>query len=233
MATSTLTPSDLRLRELVQQQLEWDTQVDAAGIGVTARHGVVTLSGVVDSYAGKLAAERAVKRTRGVRAVANSLQVTLRQPRSDTDIATDAARALETHLILPPTVQVVVHNAHIVLTGTVHTLFQRVVAGKALRYVKGIKSLVNRVVVVPAASADDVRPRIVRALNQDAAVDARGINVVISGNAVTLTGTVRSWHERESAERAAMHAPGITHVENLIAVQWSEDGESREQDEVC
>jgi len=233
MATSTLTPSDLRLRELVQQQLEWDTQVDAAGIGVTARQGVVTLSGVVDSYAGKLAAERAVKRTRGVRAVANNLQVTLRQPRSDTDIATDAARALETHLILPPTVQVVVHNAHIVLTGTVHTLFQRVVAGKALRYVKGIKSLVNRVVVVPAASADDVRPRIVRALNQDAAVDARGINVVISGNAVTLTGTVRSWHERESAERAAMHAPGITHVENLIAVQWSEDGESREQDEVC
>jgi osmotically-inducible protein OsmY len=233
MATSTLTPTDLRLRELVQQQLEWDTQVDAAGIGVTARHGVVTLSGVVDSYAGKLAAERAVKRTRGVRAVANNLQVTLRQPRSDTDIATDAARALETHLILPPTVQVVVHNAHIVLTGTVHTLFQRVVAGKALRYVKGIKSLVNRVVVVPAASADDVRPRIVRALNQDAAVDARGINVVISGNAVTLTGTVRSWHERESAERAAMHAPGITHVENLIAVQWSEDGESREQDEVC
>jgi osmotically-inducible protein OsmY len=221
MATSTLTPTDLRLRELVQQQLEWDTQVDAAGIGVTARHGVVTLSGVVDSYAGKLAAERAVKRTRGVRAVANNLQVTLRQPRSDTDIATDAARALETHLILPPTVQVVVHNAHIVLTGTVHTLFQRVVAGKALRYVKGIKSLVNRVVVVPAASADDVRPRIVRALNQDAAVDARGINVVISGNAVTLTGTVRSWHERESAERAAMHAPGITHVENLIAVQWS------------
>jgi osmotically-inducible protein OsmY len=188
---------------------------------------------VIDSYAGKLAAERAVKRARGVRAVANDLRVTLRQPRSDTDIANDAARALDTHLILPPTVQVVVHNAHVVLTGTVHTLFQRVVAEKALRYVKGIKSLVNRVVVVATPSADDIRPRIERALHEDADVDSRGLNVVISGSTVTLTGTVRSWQERESAERAAMHSPGITHVENLIAVKWSEDGDSRAQDEVC
>jgi len=223
MTTSTLAPVELQLRQLVLQQLEWDSQVDAAGIGVAARNGVVTLSGVIDSYAGKLAAERAAKRVHGVRAVANDLQVTLRQPRSDTDIASDAARALETHLILPPTV----------LTGTVHTLFQRVVAAKALRYVKGIKSLVNRVVVVPTASVDDVRPRIVRALHEDADVDARGLNVVISGNTVTLTGTVRSWHERESAERAVMHAPGITHVENLIAVEWSEEEDSRAQDECC
>ena len=233
MTTSTLAPADLRLRELVLQQLGWDSQVDASGIGVAVRNGVVTLSGVIDTYAGKLAAERAVKRARGVRAVANNLQVTLRQPRSDTDIASDAARALETHLILPPTVQVVVRNAHVVLTGTVHTLFQRVVAEKALRYVKGIKSLVNRVVVIPTASAEDIRPRIVRALHQDADLDARGLCVTVSGNTVTLTGTVRSWHERDSAERAAMHAPGITHVENLIAVKWPEETESLAQDEIC
>lgn len=233
MTTSTLAPVDHRIRQLVLQQLEWDSQVDAAGIGVTARNGVVTLSGVIDSYAGKLAAERAAKRVHGVRAVANDLQVTLRQPRSDTDISNDAARALETHLILPPTVQVVVHNAHVVLTGTVHTLFQRVVAEKALRYVKGIKNLINRVVVVPTPPADDVPPRIIRALHQDADVDARGLNVVISGNTVTLTGTVRSWHERESAERAAIHAPGITHVVNLIAVEWSEEENARAQYEAC
>jgi osmotically-inducible protein OsmY len=142
------------------QQLGWDSQVNASGIGVAARDGIVTLSGYIDSYAGKLAAERAVKRVRGVRAVANSLHVTLRQARTDTDIATDAARAIDTHLILPPTVQVVVHDGHVVLTGTVRTLFQRVVAEKALRYVRGIKGLVNRLVVVPAPSADDVRPRI-------------------------------------------------------------------------
>jgi osmotically-inducible protein OsmY len=233
MSSSTLAPADLQLRDHALQQLEWDSQVDASGIGVAARNGVVTLSGVVDSYAGKLAAERAVKRVRGVRAVANDLQVTLRQPRSDTDIANDVARALETHLILPPTVQAVVRNAHVVLTGTVRTLFQRVVAEKALRYVKGIKSLVNRVVVVPAPSTADIRPRIIHALHHDADVDARGLNVVISGSTVTLTGTVRSWHERESAERAAMHAPGITHVENLLAVEWPDDTPPHGRDEIC
>ena len=225
--------TDLRLRELVLLQLEWDSQVDAATIGVAARNGVVTLSGSIDSYAGKLAAERAAKRARGVRAVANTLQVTLRHPRSDTDIANDAARALETHLIVPPTVQVVVRNAHVVLTGTVRSLFQRVVAEKALRYVKGIKSLVNRVIVVPVPTADDIRPRIVRALHEDADIDAHSLSVVVSGNTVTLTGTVRSWHERESAERAAMHAPGITHVENLIAVECSDDEDARIEDEIC
>jgi Predicted periplasmic or secreted lipoprotein len=225
--------TDLRLRELVLQQLEWDSQVEAATIGVAARNGVVTLSGSIDSYAGKLAAERAAKRARGVRAVANTLQVTLRYPRSDTDIANDAARALETHLIVPPTVQVVVRNAHVVLTGAVRSLFQRVVAEKAVRYVKGIKSLVNRVTVTPAPTIDDIRPRIVRALHEDADIDARGLSVVVSGNTVTLTGTVRSWHERESAERAAMHAPGITHVENLIAVEWSDDEDARIEDEIC
>jgi osmotically-inducible protein OsmY len=106
-----------------------------------------------NSYAGELAAERAVKRARGVRAVANNLQVTLRLARTDTDIATDAAHALETHLTLPPTVQVVVHNGHVVLTGTVHTLFQRVVAEKALRYVRGIKGLVNRLAATSRRAA--------------------------------------------------------------------------------
>jgi osmotically-inducible protein OsmY len=220
MTTAALSQTDLRLRELVLQQLGWDSLVDASGIGVAARNGVVTLTGYIDSYAGKLAAERAAKRVRGVRVVANDLQVTLRQPRTDTDIATDAARALDAHLTLPPTVQAVVHSGHVVLTGTVHTLFQRVVAEKALRYVRGIKGLANRLVVVPTSSAADVRPRIIRALHEDADVDARGLNVVVSGGTVTLSGTVRSWHERDSAERAAMHAPGVTCVENLIAVEW-------------
>lgn len=233
MTTATPTQTDLRLRDLVLQQLGWDSQIDATGIGVAVRNGVVTLTGSIDSYAGKLAAERAAKRVHGVRAVADDLQVTLRHDRTDTDIATDAARALDLHLTLPPTVQVVVHNGHVVLTGTVHTLFQKVVAEKALRYVKGIKGLVNRLVVVPTASAAARRPRIVRALHQDADIDARGLNVVVSGDTVTLTGTVRSWHERDSAERVAMHAPGITRVNNLIAVEWPETDDARAADELC
>jgi len=232
MTTATLTPTDLRLRDDVLQQLGWDSQVDASGIGVTARDGVVTLTGYIDSYAGKLAAERAAKRARGVRAVANDLQVTLRAGRTDTDVATDVARALDVHVTLPGTVQAVVHAGHVTLTGTVHTLFHRVVAEKALRYVKGIKGMVNRLVVVPRVSAGDVRPLIVRALRHDADVDARGIEVLVSGNTVTLTGSVRSWHERESAERAAMHAPGITHVDNRIDVLWPET-DPKALDELC
>ena len=233
MTTATLTPTDLRTRDLALQQLDWDSQVDASGIGVTARNGVVALTGSIDSYAGKLAAERAVKRVRGVRAVANDLQVTLRIERTDTDLAADAVRALDVHVTLPSTVQVVVHNGHVVLTGMVHTLFQRVVAEKALRYVKGIKGIVNRLVVVPVTSADDIRPRVVRALYQDADVDPKGLEVTVSEGTVTLTGTVRSWHERESAERAATHAPGITHVDNRISVVPPENMNSRAQDELC
>jgi osmotically-inducible protein OsmY len=232
MTTATLSQIDLRIRDAALQQLEWDSQVDASGIGVTARDDVVTLTGFIDSYAGKLAAERAVKRVRGVRAVANDLQVTGLE-RTDTDIATDTARALDLRITLPSTVQAVVHHGHVTLTGTVHTLFQRAVAEKALRYIRGIKGIVNRIVVMPTASATDIRPRIVRALHQDADVDARGIEVLVSGSTVTLTGTVRSWHERISAERAAMHAPGITHVDNRISVVWPEQAEPRAQDELC
>jgi osmotically-inducible protein OsmY len=233
MTTATLSQTDLDVRDAVLQQLGWDSQVDASGIGVTAREGVVTLTGFIDSYAGKLGAERAAKRIRGVRAIANDLQVTLRLERTDTDIATDAARALELRLTLPSSIQAVVHQGHVTLTGTVHTLFQRAVAEKALRYVKGIKGIVNRVVVMPTASATDIRPRIVRALHQDAEVDARGIEVLVSEGTVTLTGTVRSWHERQSAERAAMHAPGITHVNNRISVVWPQPVDSRAVDYLC
>jgi osmotically-inducible protein OsmY len=233
MTTATLSQTDLRVRDATLQQLGWDSRVDASGIGVTARDGVVTLTGFIDSYAGKLAAERAVKRVRSVRAVANDLQVTLRLDRTDTDIATDAARALDLRLTLPGTVQAVVHHGHVTLTGTVHTLFQRAVAEKALRYIKGIKGIVNRIVVMPTASARDIRPRIVRALHQDADVDARGIEVLVSENTVTLTGTVRSWQERQSAESAAMHAPGITHVDNRISVVWPEQIDPRAEDDLC
>ena len=233
MTTATLTQADLQLRDRAMRQLGWDSHVDSSAIGVSARNGVVTLTGFIESYSGKLAAERAVKRARGVRAVANDLQVTLRLARTDADIAADVVRALDQHAMLPPGVQAVVHHGHVTLTGTVHTLFARVVAEKSLRYVKGIKGIVNRITVMPQPAADGIQPRIARALHQDADLDARGINVLVSGNSVTLTGTVRSWHERESAERAAMHAPGITQVDNRLSVVWPDDDGSRAVDDLC
>ena len=218
MTTATLTQSDLHLRAAATRQLDWDSQVDAGAIGVAAKDGIMTLTGFVDSYASKLAAERAVKRVRGVRAVANDLQVRLRLDRTDADIAADAVRALDLRGTLPNTIQVTVHNGHVTLTGTAHMLFQRVVAEKAVRHVRGIKWMVNRIEVTPAATAQDVRPDIVQALQRDAHIGAEGLEVTVSENAVTLTGTVRTWYERDSAERAAMHAPGITVVDNRVTV---------------
>lgn len=222
MTVQTLTDLDLQVRDAVLQRLEWDPQVDASLVGVSAKDGVVTLTGFVDSYAGKLAAERIAKRIRRVRAVANDIQVRLRMERTDTDIATDAVHALELRATLPDTVQLVVHSGHVTLTGTVPTLFHRAVAAKALRHVKGVKGIVNRIRVVPSAPVRDIEPRIAQALHHDADVSARGIEAVVSGDTVTLTGCVRSWRERESAEVAAMHAPGIAHVDNHIVVEWPE-----------
>ncbi len=150
MTTTAFTAADLSLRDGVMGQLEWDPEVEAGGVGVTAKDGVVTLTGYVENYADKLAVERAAKRVHGVRAVANDVQVRLRLDRTDSDIATDAARALNMRATMPDGVQAVVHGGHITLTGTVPTLFQRAVAENAVRFIKGLKGVVNRIIVTPS-----------------------------------------------------------------------------------
>ena len=231
MTTALLTPADTRLRDRVMQQLEWDSQFDASAVGTTAREGVVTLTGYVDSYAGKLGAERAAKRVRGVRAVANDIQVRLKLERTDSEMATDAARALHLRATLPESVQAVVRSGHLTLTGVTPTLFQRAVAEKAVRHIKGLKEVVNRIAVAaPAVNAEAVATQIAGAIHREAQVNPRGIEVTFNGNSVVLKGVVRSWHERESAERAAMHGPGIIAVVNQLVVA---PGEDEVPDDVC
>jgi osmotically-inducible protein OsmY len=226
-----LNKADLQLRDAVWQHLEWDSQVDASAIGVTAKEGVVTLTGFVNSYTEKLEAERAAKRVKGVRAVANDVEVRLRLARTDADIATDAARALNLRATLPSGVQAVVHNGHLTLTGTVHTLFQRVVAENAVRHIAGLKGVINHIVVAPAATDTDIVKNIVRAMHREADLDAHGITVTVMGNKALLKGVVRSWHERETAERAAKHGRGITVVENQLTIIPSIDLE--DVGEIC
>jgi osmotically-inducible protein OsmY len=218
MSTVQLTAADVLVRDSVMQQLEWDSEFDASAIGVAAVDGAVTLTGYIDTYAAKLAAERAAKRVRGVRAVANDVQVRLRLERTDTDIATDAAHALNLRANSPESVQATVHSGHITLTGTVSTLFQRSVAEKAIRHIKGLKGVVNRITVAPSAPSADVAAHIMGALHREADVNAHGIEVTSSGDTIVLKGTVRSWGEREAAERSAMHSHGISHVVNLLVV---------------
>lgn len=219
MSTATLTDADVRVRDSVMRQLEWDPAVDASAIGIVAKNGAVTLTGYIDNYPGKLAAERAAKRVRGVRAVANDIEVRLKLERTDTDIAADAVRALQMHSTIPEGVQAAVHHGHVTLTGRVDWLFQSRETEKAVRHIRGVRSVMNHIAVAPRAVERDVRRRIAEALHRNANIDSRGITVSTADDKVILTGIVGSWLQRESAERAAADAPGIKLVVNHIMVE--------------
>jgi len=218
MAIATLDKTDALTRDAVTQQLEWDAEVDARDIAATVHNGVVTLTGYIGSYAGKLAAERAVKRVRGVRVVANDIQVRLRFERPDPDLAADIATMLKLRWAIPQSVQAVVHNGHVTLTGSVPTLLMGAVTANAVRHIDGVKGIANHMQVLPAATTGDLKRRIGRALHRSAEVDARNLTIVIEGSTVTLDGDVDSWAEAEAAEQAVMRAPGVTEVDNRIRV---------------
>jgi osmotically-inducible protein OsmY len=219
MSTATLTDKDLHLRDAVMHQLEWEPAVDSSGIGVTARAGAVVLSGSIPTYAAKLAAERAAKRVRGVRAVANDLEVTLAAGRTDADIAADAAAVLRLHGEVPDVVQVSVNHGHVTLTGTVQWHYQRLQAEKAVRYVEGVRDLVNRISIDPKEAGRDLHRRIAKALHRNASLDASRIDVRTADGVAFLTGKATSWDQRQAAERAAYDAPGVTMVDNQIVVE--------------
>jgi len=234
MTTASLTGTDVRLRDAIIRQLDWDPEVDDSAVGVAAKDGVVTLTGFIGSYAGKLAAERAVKRIRGVRAVANDVVVRLKVDRTDPDIATDAARALKLRPGIPESVQAVVHTGHVTLTGKVEWLVQKEHAEEVVRHIRGVRGVLNHIDVSPKTTERDVRRRIVQALHRNADVDARHIDVAVGDDdVVILTGTVGSWSQRDAAERAAGSAPGIWNVDNRIIVEPSEPYELEPPDEIC
>ncbi|MHB1862796.1 MAG: BON domain-containing protein [Gemmatimonadaceae bacterium] len=214
--------TDMQLQRDVIEELAWQPNVREAEIGVACKNGVVTLSGFVDSYAQKYAAGRAAEHVIGVRAVADDLQVKLPRAfvRSDTDIAHAAVTALKWDVEVPDSrVQVLVDDGWVSLDGTVDWQFQRSATEKAVRYLTGVKGVINRISVQqPKVSAYEVNQRIEQALKRSAAVDADRITVDAKNGKVVLRGTVRSWAEREDAERAAWAAPGVSEVDDEIAV---------------
>jgi osmotically-inducible protein OsmY len=230
MATMSLTDTDLRLRDAVVRQLDWDPEVDSSAVGVTAKNGVVTLTGYIGSYAGKLAAERAAKHVHGVRAVANDIEVRLKLERTDVDVARDVVRALELRIGVPDTVQAAVHNGYVTLTGNVSWIAQKKNAEKAVAHLRGVHGIFNHIEVAPDQSHRDIRRRIAEALHRNADFDARHISVTVSGDVAQLTGTVNSWSQREAAERAAGAAPGIRWVDNRITI---EPPARPEEPEIC
>jgi osmotically-inducible protein OsmY len=209
--------------ELVQEELAWEPSVSAESITAgTAGGGVVTLTGTVRTFAEKVAAERAVRRVRGVLGVVNDLDVKLlmthRHP--DTEIAKAAVNALQWNSVVPrDAIRVQVSDGWVRLEGAVDAQFQRVAAEEAVRTLVGVLGVSNRVTLRPPAQIPQVRAKIEAALQRRASLDAAKVQVrTRDDHTVVLSGSVSSWLERELVEAAAWAAPGVIAVEDEIKV---------------
>ena len=213
--------SDSEIERDVKEELQWDPDLDATDIAVSAKKGVVTLTGFVRSYTDKYEAEAAAKRVAGVAGVANDIEV--RMPsvdeRPDPEIARDAVAAIKSQLpIYSEHIKVVVKNGWVTLEGQVEWQYQRSTAETAVRRIKGVKGVSNLIQLKPRAAPAEIKKKIQEAFKRNAEVDANRIMVETNGGEVILKGTVRSWIEREEAERVAWSAPGVTKVEDHIIV---------------
>jgi osmotically-inducible protein OsmY len=223
MTTATDTTTDEQIRQEVTSELDWDAELQPHEIGVIVDGGVVTLTGWVDNYVKKWAAEEAALRVRGVVAVANDLEVRLPVvgERSDTDLAIAVARALEWDAMLPlGKVEATVSNGWVTLRGEVGWHFQRRNAERAVQRLAGVKGVTNQITVNPRIdpAPEQVKQQVREALVRNAETDADNIEVEVKGGKVILRGRVHSWSQRKAAERAVWSAPGVAEVDNQLRV---------------
>jgi osmotically-inducible protein OsmY len=213
--------NDRSLKRAVEDELNWEPSVDAEHIGVTAEDGVITLSGHVSSYAEKLAAEKATKRVKGVRAIAQEIEIRFPNEKktSDDQIAKRALDIIAWDSTIPEDkVQVKVQGGFVTLSGEVEWFYQRDDAENAVRKLAGVKGILNDIKIKPKAQAFDIKQRIETALKRNADLEAESIKVSVINGHVTLDGKVKAWYERDLAERTAWAAPGVVSVEDHINI---------------
>ena len=213
--------SDKTLKQAVEDELEWEPSIDAEHIGVTAEDGVVTLTGHVGSYAEKFTAEKATKRVKGVRAIAQEIEIRFPNDKktSDDQIAKRALDIIAWDSTIPnDMVQLKVQNGFITLSGQVDWYYSRDDAESAIRRLAGVKGIANDIIIKPRAQALDIKHLIETALQRNAEVEAGSIKVSVLNGRVTLDGKVKAWYERDLAERTAWSAPGVISVEDHINI---------------
>ena len=213
--------SDKTLQQAVMDELEWEPSVGAQHIGVAVEDGVVTLTGHVGSYIERLAAEKAVKRVKGVRAIAEEIEVRFANDKktSDDQIARRSLDVIAWDSTIPKDkIQIKVQNGFVTLTGEVDWFYQRDDAEAAVRKLTGVKGLSNEIKVKPQVRGTDIKQRIETALRRNAEVEADAIKVTVLDGRVILDGKVKAWYERELAERTAWSAPGVVSVEDRISI---------------
>lgn len=211
--------SDLSLRKCILEELEFQPEIDAANIGVSVEDGVVTLTGHVKNYAQKVNAERAVKRVKGVRALAEEIEVRLDRNAGTADdtIATRALKIIHWSCDVPEgDVKVIVQGGRITLEGEVDWQYQKETVERAVRKLTGVIAVNNRLTLRPRLDVFDIQQRIEDALKRHTEVEAKDIRVKVEGDVVTLEGRVHLWRERQIAERAAWSVPGVSRVEDHL-----------------
>lgn len=215
--------SDADIQHDVMDELSWDPHVTVSDIGVSVKEGVVTLTGVVESYLVRLAAQNAALRVKGVHAVANEIDVRLHTAaeRTDSDLALAALYALKWDAAIPTDkLDVTVSRGYVILKGEVEWPFQREAAERVVRRLAGVKGVTNWITVAAHATPSDIKQRIEKALVRSAETDAHRITVEVRGHTAILKGTVRSYAEKVAAERTALSAPGITTVNNQVKISY-------------
>lgn len=216
--------TDAKIREDVLDQLAWESDVDDRQIGVAVENGVVTLSGVVNSYTSKMAAEKAAKKVYGVKAVAEDIEVKYGDAfkKTDKEIAKAAVNALEWNISVPDDkIMVKVEDGWVYLSGEVKWDYQRKAAKKAVENLLGVKYVANNITLKQKVEATDIKNKIKKAFERAADVDAKKISVEVDEHTVTLRGTVRSLAEKEEARKTAYASPGVYNVINKINVEYA------------